>query len=60
MYFKDINSKTIHLNLAQYHTRYDMYYAFYKKRFNVVVPKYNVVNDTAILNYLNDDKLFSL
>lgn len=60
MYFRDSGGKLVRFNSNVYHTQYDMYYAFYKKKFNVIVPKYNVINDITIINYLNNPKLLSL
>ena len=60
MYFRNSGGKLVCFNSNDYHTQYDMYYAFYKKKFNVIVPKYNVINDITIINYLNNPKLLSL
>ena len=61
MYFYDINNKLVKFDVSKYHTNHDVYYAYYKQKFNITIERTNKITEECILEYLNDNKnLFSL
>ena len=61
MFLYDHNNKLVPFDKSKYYTNYDLYYAYYKIKFNIEIPKLNKMNDKDIINYLNNTKnLFSL
>jgi hypothetical protein len=61
MYLYDHNNKLIKFDISKYHTNNDVYYAYYKIKYNITIPKHNKITEEKILEYLNDNKnLFSL
>ena len=61
MYFFDYTNKLVHFDLNKYNNNYDRYYAYYKLRYNIIIPKLNKITDTDIIEYLNETgNLFSL
>ena len=61
MYFYDHNNNLTYLDLNKYTTNYDKYYAYYKLKYNIIIPKLHKITETEIIDYLNDTKnLFSL
>ena len=61
MYLYDHNNKLVKFDISKYHTNYDVYYAYYKIKYNITIPKTNKITEENILEYLNDNKkLFSL
>jgi len=61
MYFYDYNNNLTYFDMNKYTTNYDKYYAYYKLRYNIVIPKLHKITETEITDYLNDTtNLFSL
>ena len=60
MYFTDVNNKIVFLDENNYYCKYDFYYAYYKLKYNIVIPKHNIVNEASIIDYLNNSELISL
>ena len=61
MFLYNYNTKLVSFDKSKYHTNYDIYYAYYKIKFNIEIPNINKINDADIINYLNDSKnIFSL
>lgn len=59
MYFKNLNGKIIKLDTNNYSTKYDLYYAYYKEKYNVVIPKSTITADNIIYYLMNDTILLS-
>ena len=61
MYIYDYYNKLVKFDVTKYHTNYDKYYAYYKIKYNITIPKTNIITEENILDYLNNNKnLFSL
>ncbi len=61
MYFYDHNNKLVKFDVSKYHTNHDIYYAYYKNKYNITIDNTNKITEKCILDYLNDNKnLFSL
>ena len=61
MYFYDHNNKLVQFDLSKYHNNHDIYYAYYKNKYNITIEKTNKITEKCILDYIKDNKnLFSL
>jgi len=58
MFFYNFGNKLVSFDPSKYHTNYDLYYAYYKIKYNIEIPKLNKIIEQDILKYLNDSKHF--